>query len=274
MTKYAVLSLHTCAMTGQVESRVPLQISVTSLREVRTKFDRYIATMIPEGGSYIKIPGLHEEGTRQLKSQIGWKNGSEYPYLDECLRALAYFLRSNGFTHIFAHRSSAFHEPVLQAAYALCGLEMPDVTFVDTLPLLRHQTNVGHRSIHELSEIHLSEQPQSRSADDLCHALRALLLEFEYQGLLDFEDVQGNFSFETRYKESKQSTDNKWVKEFLEADTDRNGFISKDEFQKWHALKAKRIFRMADINGDGVISKAEFKSMYRNLPEFGPAQTQ
>eukprot|EP00944_MAST-04C_sp_MAST-4C-sp1_P012947 g12947.t1 len=205
--------------------------------------------------------------------EIGWQNGSEYPYIDECLRALAYFLRSNGFTHIFAHRSSAFHEQVLQAAYALCGLEMPAVTFVDTLPLLRHKTNVGHRSICELSGIHLSgRQLQSRSADELCHALRALILEFEYQGLLDIDDMKGDNSFETQYNESKGSIDNKWVNEFLEADTDKNGFITIEEFKRWHSLQTKRIFKMADINGDGVISKSEFKSMYQSFPKLDPVK--
>jgi hypothetical protein len=46
-------------------------------------------------------------------------------------------------------------------------------------------------------------------------------------------------------------------------DPDKKGFVTKDEFMKFHAAMAKKMFANMDKNHDGKVTEAEFEAAQR-----------
>ena len=262
--KIAVYSLSTCITHSAVKKQPPLEISAVELRNQRNTFHSYVSTI--ENIPYTKIPGIYVEATRAVINKIGWEASHEYPSIAEALSLFSSFLSTNEITHIFAHRGSCFDELILKELYKNYSMDIPNVTFIDTLPLFRHDKNHGKRSLYELCGIHLPANNISmKNALDSCHALCSLLKEFEYQGLIQLDDVTNDQSFTKSYNKRLAHMDNKWIVEFMLADEDKNGFIDLDEFKSWYISKYESIFASIDMNGDGVISKSEFQANYVDL---------
>jgi len=257
--KIAIVSVTTCVMLVEnIDDLLPLQLSVVELRNQTNVFNSYIDPT--NNVSYKKLPGMFIEPTQAVMKKIRWEATNEYPSTKACLSKLKTFLSENHITHLFAHRCTSFDEKVLRACYKKTNMEMPDVLFMDTLPMLRHETNRGKRSLRELCHLHLSEDKYSMNTSlDMCYALIALLKEFEYQGLIRLPDTSKDNSF-TGIGTKGTKMDNKWINEFIAADDDKNGFIDLEEFKAWHSSKYESLFQLTDLNGDGLVSQSEFKA--------------
>lgn len=183
----------------------------------------------------------------------------DYEWADEtttsiqvALLDLAKFYRKHKVKTVFAFDTD--HFAVLKAKINRNkNMEFPDIEYLSSEILLGGAKLVRGSTIQELYDARFPNHPfQILSPLDDCIAQYKIARSIYNEGRVV---IQVGCSKIPSFEKIIQG-------EFKNCDLDGNGKISREEFREWYSSQWEKSFEAADANGDGSIDYEEFKNWY------------